>query len=134
KPSLDAEPFTMDFQIGVQPQIRRIVSEEDRGTALMLPELHGLRDATVNDALQHLILTPRGPLHRLPPLLDGLLLGEVDADPTLIAHRPRVLGETVLPRRPRVQHLVGEHPVITEMQARRRSPNAALLQQLRQPL
>ncbi len=108
------------------------MAEEDRGAALMLSDLHGLRDASVGDSLQQLVFAPGSPFHRLPPLLNGLLLGQVDANPTFLTHEVRAGREPILPRRTGIQHLAGKLPVVTESQMRGRRPNADLLHQLRQ--
>ncbi|MGH3812141.1 MAG: hypothetical protein ACRDUV_06755 [Pseudonocardiaceae bacterium] len=53
---LGCQPFRVHREIGVQPQVGMLVLEQDRGAALVFPNLHRLRDPAVGDTLQHLVL------------------------------------------------------------------------------
>ncbi|CAM5742654.1 hypothetical protein SALBM311S_05565 [Streptomyces alboniger] len=62
---LGGEPTAVCVEVSVQPQVRGTVPEQDRRTADVLADLHGLHDAAVVDALQHLVLAAGRPVHRL---------------------------------------------------------------------
>jgi hypothetical protein len=134
QPHLGREPLAVQGQVGVEPQVRLAVHEPDRRSALVLADLHGLRDAAMGDALQHLVLAPRGALGRLLHLFGGLLRGEVDPDASSFAHRLLALGEPIFPGRTSVEDLGREPPVVAEPQVRGRDADADVVQQLRQHL
>lgn len=111
------------------------VAEQDRRAALVLTDLHGLRDAAVSDALQDLVLTAGGTVGGLPGLVRGHLLDEVDPDPALFLDQPVVTrGETVLPAGARVQRAWLEFPVVPEAQVGSGVADADLLHQLLEQL
>ncbi len=112
----EGELFVEEIEVGVESQVGRSMVEKDGRAALVLADLHRLRDTSVRDALKKLVFTPCCPGHRLPTLGIGLPLGQVDADPTLFPHDSGPLGESVLPGEAHVQHLVRQLPLIVETQ------------------
>lgn len=81
-----------------------LVTEEDRRSALVLPDLDGLDDPAVRDALQYLVLTAGRAIGRLLRRLGGHVSDQVNADATLLLDKSVVARcQAVLPGLPTVQ-------------------------------
>lgn len=129
------EPVAVRVQVRVEPQVRLSVPEQDRRAALVLAELHGLDDAAVVDALQHLVLAQSCPVHPAALLRRRLLARQIDPDPAVLLDQAIVAyGEPVLPARARVQRTRREPPVVPEPQVGGGVADADALHQHFEPL
>ena len=97
QPDLAGQPLPVHSEVGVEPEVRRVVVEQDRRAAVVVADLHRLRDPAVGDALQDLVLAAGRPLDGAPLLLARLLLGEVDPHPPRLVDDVAPLGGPVLP-------------------------------------
>ena len=125
QPDLVGEPLAVHGEVGVEPEVRGVVMEQDRRAAVVVPDLHRLCDPAVRDALQDLVLAAGRPLDGTSPLLARLLLGEVDPHPTRLVDDVTPLGGPVLPRGAGVEQFCRQRPVVAEAQVgdRRSDPH-----------
>lgn len=128
---LGGESAAVSVQVLVQAQVGVPVAEEDRRTALMLAQFDGVDDAPVGDALQYLVLAAGGALRGLSVRVGRALADQVDTDTTLLLGETVVPpGETVLPRRSRVEGVRLHLPGVAEAQMAGGLPDADGLEQL----